>query len=527
LRGTVVLDGAMQFIRDVPAGPVTLELTGVPWKRQLATVEVPASGVAVTLAPMMLVPTSSAIVKWVARRNLAQLVEGRPLPCQSRAEAGGHTEARPMVSLLSMRSEVLGKREFLRQQQSGEATFDDLGAGSYVVEFTFGNLPPIREAVRLERFEQKSVPLVIDYTTLFGRVTVGGTKVSSRVKIRFDFDDEFYSDEDGEYTAVLAKPLTANRIISIRSCDGKVDGEAIVDGEVLPNSRYDIDLPANLITVEAVDADTNAPVSGALVRYGAFRSDEMSSVYYFRLAYAPNDAGVNVHLRTGTDGRYVIHNLPADKTLRVCLEHDDYERTCAEPLKLTSTEEQTVRIAMKPRSGFSGRIAGVSDVVAGQLYWFASDGTETERTVVKDDGAFRFNRHHDTGEAVVLVSANHPLFAFTQPEAAPGDPMIITQPAAASRTFEITIDNGQRDAIATIAIGNLVVPYPALAQHLALHGSQLDLRNGGPLLVPDILETGPLFTILGPPLGEITPAMRMIDPFRLPQYRSLPRKPVP
>jgi len=45
------------------------------------------------------------------------------------------------------------------------------------------------------------------------------------------------------------------------------------------------------------------------------------------------------------------------------------------------------------------------------------------------------------------------------------------------------------------------------------------------LLVPDILQTGPISVILGPPVDQVTPAMRMIDLFRLPQFRGLPRKP--
>jgi hypothetical protein len=44
--------------------------------------------------------------------------------------------------------------------------------------------------------------------------------------------------------------------------------------------------------------------------------------------------------------------------------------------------------------------------------------------------------------------------------------------------------------------------------------------------VPDILQTGPISVILGPPLDQVTPAMHVIDLFRLPQFRALPRKPV-
>jgi hypothetical protein len=94
------------------------------------------------------------------------------------------------------------------------------------------------------------------------------------------------------------------------------------------------------------------------------------------------------------------------------------------------------------------------------------------------------------------------------------------------RSFEVTVseDVHQTEAIVTVAVGDLIVPYPAFSQHLALHGSTLVLRNGGPLLVPDILETGPISVLLGPPPSTVTPSRN--DLFRLPQYRGVPRKPV-
>jgi len=66
---------------------------------------------------------------------------------------------------------------------------------------------------------------------------------------------------------------------------------------------------------------------------------------------------------------------------------------------------------------------------------------------------------------------------------------------------------------------------------LAPHASASGKRRPGTrilltLLVPDILQTGPISVILGPPVDQVTPAMRVIDLFRLPQFRWLPRKPV-
>ena len=541
IRGTIVLDRAMQFLR-VPAGASTIEVSGTPWKRETLAVNAPPSGVLVTESPLRLIPTSSAIVKWVAHRDLPALISNSKQPCKGPKEPEA-APAKPALSLLSCRGyqpvqalqlldrdqcTVVGSRDWPAPQRDGEVAFENLEAGRYVVEFTFAALPPIRQPLLLGRFDQADLSLNVDYTTLFGRVTVGGEKVPSPVRVSFEYPRAVYTNEDGDYTAVLYRPLGADRVILLRSCDGRVDGEQIVDRDVLPNSRYDIDLPANNITVEAVDADSNAPVPGARIRYGAFRTEEITSFYYYLLASAPDDQGNIVALHTDANGRYVIRNLPPEKTLRVCLEHEDYEKACAELMKLTSTEEKTVRIAMKPKNGFGGRIAGANNVAAGQLYWYSGDGRETEKTSVKPDGTFRFNLRHEPGEAVVFVSVNLPLFAFPQPFLGERDPMNVTMPPAPSRSFAVSIgdDRRQESAVVTIDIGGLVVPYPPFAQHLAVHGSQLDLRNRGPLLVPDILQTGPISVILGPPLDQVTPAMHAIDLFRLPQFRALPRKPI-
>ena len=538
LRSAIALDGALQFIRDVPKGTATIELSGTPWKRQTKTVEVPAVGVAVTTEPLTLVPASSAVIKWTTRQDLPPLMKDTAAPCKPPKTKPA--PAYPIVSLLTCRGaqtsrsllfidrdlcKSAGSSIFATSERSGEVTFHDIDPGVYVAEFAFGVLPKIRDIVRVERFDQTVARLDVDYSTLYGRVTRGGDPLSSRAHVRFGFAEDAFTDDDGNYVIVLPKPVAAGSVISVQTCDNAVSGEEIVGNDILPNSRFDIDLPANAMAIEAVDKADGTPVAGALVRYGAFRSDQMSAPFYFRLGTSEEGS---ISSRTDAQGHFTIRSLPPDKTLRVCLEHEDYERTCTDPMTLALTETKTLRIAMKPIDDFKGRIAGVSDVAGGQLYWFASDGQETERTTVRPDGTFRFGEQHAAGEAVVFVSLNHPLFAFVQPQLAPGDPLNVEIPPAASRSFAITIGetNAQEDAIATIAIGNLVVPYPAFAQHLALHGSELELHNRGPLVVPDILETAPISAILGPPPSELSPAMHVIDLFRLPQYRGLPRKPI-
>ena len=62
VRGTILMNGAMQFFRGVPEGLLTVGVSGSVWKPQSKTVDVGPEGVVVTATPLMLIPTSSAIV---------------------------------------------------------------------------------------------------------------------------------------------------------------------------------------------------------------------------------------------------------------------------------------------------------------------------------------------------------------------------------------------------------------------------------------------------------------------------------
>ena len=132
---------------------------------------------------------------------------------------------KPIVSLLSCRGpqtarslnlldrdacSVVGAHDWPAPQRNGEVAFENLDAGSYVIEFTFAGLPPIREPLRVGRFDQETLNLDVDYTTLFGRVTVGGEKVPSPVRVSFDFTHAVYTNDDGDYSVVLNKPLAAD-----------------------------------------------------------------------------------------------------------------------------------------------------------------------------------------------------------------------------------------------------------------------------------------------------------------------------
>lgn len=522
VSGTINLDKAVQVFRGAAA---TLEVRGSGWRPQKIRVDPSDKAVVVTAEPLRLVPAATLVVDWYAAQDLAALSEQRvtdckPEPKKSAARLSVMKCRRPDLRHFDLEGCTrLAEQNLSRQEKSGNVRFDDLDEGAKVLEVVYGDLPPIRRVVTLRKFDEELIRLPIEYSSLFGKVTVGGKSLGSAIEMRIDFDSEkrAVTTADGDYVAVMEKPLPKDRIIHFRSCDGTMDSAFIVDRDVAPNSRYDIDLPANELTVETVDAQSGAPVPGARVRYGAFRSDEMSSVYFYRVANS----------LTGDDGRVVVKNISPDKTIHVCAEHADYEKACADTFTMTSTQAKTLRVSMEPRGGFRGRVIAAQPIMGGDLYWFGLDGQQTEFVPIKPDGSFRFTREHRPDEVIVVVTTNLPLYIQRQPMLQSGDELQIAIPVAPARSFEVSIETlPQTDAIVTIAVGDLIVPYPAFAQHLALHGSMLDLRNRGPLLVPEILETAPLSVLLGPSPNEIGPDLRRIDLFRLPQYRGVPRKPV-
>jgi hypothetical protein len=521
--GTVNIDKALQIFSGLPLGPATIDLGGVPWKSQQLRV-MQENRVLKVDEPLRLSPASSALVDWYMTSDVASLADRLITDCQKTKPKDAMTFALTLLKCSGADRDqcaTVKENEVSINQRSGRVLFDDLNPSKYTLEFRYRNLPPLRKAITVAKFDQAVDRFSIDYVTLFGRVTVGGKAPDGVMRIDFDWNGPrtAVTDADGEYFAAIEKPLAKDKVVRIRKCDGGLDAQYILDRDVGPNSRLDIDLPSNKVLVEAVDAKTGGPVSGARVRYGAFRSEEMSSTYYFRLAIE-NDAPAH----TDQDGRYVVENISPDKTVHVCLEHDDYERTCPDTFKLTSNETKTLRVRMQPRSAYRGRVLASQDIAAGQIYWYGPDGEETEQVPVKDDGSFRFNRQHRPEEVLVVVSINLPLYVQRQPMLLAGDSLDIAMPAAPVRRFEVETSEqtSQTDAIVTIAIGDLVVPYPAFSQHLALHGSTLVLRNRGPLLIPDILETGPISVLLGPPPSSVTPSRN--DLFRLPQYRGVPRR---
>jgi hypothetical protein len=522
VTGTVNIDKVLQIFRGLPPGDVSLELSGAPWKRQQMRV-VQEARVVATEQPLRLIPTSSVVVDWYAASNLADLADRLVSDCQPSKEHAAFTAAvLKCPSLFDReRCSAISNVTMPDDQRSGVLRFDDLQPGKYLLDVRYRDLPDITREITVGKFAEESVRLPIEYTTLFGKVTIAGKEPPAPMKIDFNWNvpPRAMTDVHGEYFAVLAKPLVKDRVIHLRTCDGTTDTQFIIDRDVAPNSRFDIDLPSNKLVVEAVDARSGGPVAGALVRYGAFRSEEMSSTYYFRLAMQ-NDTPA----RTGSDGKYTVENISQDKTIHICLEHDDYERTCPDTFKMTSDETKTLRVPMQPRSAYRGRITAPQPIAAGQIYWYSADGQQMESVPVKEDGSFRFNRQHGPDEVLALVSINVPLFVARQPQF--DDVLEIAIPSAPVRRFEVALseESAQTDALVTIAVGEIIVPYPAFSQHLALRGSTLDLRNRGPLLVPDILETGPITVLLGPPPSTVTPSRN--DLFRLPQYRNVPRKPV-
>ena len=182
---------------------MTLELSAAPWKRQQLHVA-QQRGVTVTDQPLRLVPTSSLVVEWFASSNLADLADRLVSDCKpSTAEKEFFAELLHCPNADRDRCSSVGKVTLSERERSGVLHFDDLDSGKYLLEVRYRDLPPLSREVTVRKFDEENVRLPIEYSTLFGKISIGSKEPSSPVKIDFFWN--------GPPRAVSDSDLAANK----------------------------------------------------------------------------------------------------------------------------------------------------------------------------------------------------------------------------------------------------------------------------------------------------------------------------
>lgn len=422
------------------------------------------------LLPLLM--PSKVVVRWHTPHDLKALAQAAA-PCGTQREAPPSFDA-----VLAMRGTGGVERRTLSfDDRAGTLTFENVPPGVHLLRITAGTLPAITRDVHIGEQDVE-----LRWPAISGRVTRNGKPVHARV-----FRSAVTDPQTGRYTAFVAdSPVTG--AVMVEPCDDSGAYWFVPEPPPAENADFDIELPSNQVDVEVADAATGQPVKDAAVSYMAPREGTSHALHF-------SVGG----LRADERGRVRVGPLAPGLTYRVCVRHDDYEHACSDGFQLRADEVKSLRIPVTRLVKRTGRVIAPATGLA-MISWHARDGvSETVRT--DSQGRFTYTRPHAAGE-IVTISSEHFFYAFVQPEVKEGQPFEIRVPAARARTFEV---HAKREGTLTIAIGELVVPREALAQHLLRDGQEPRLGRGASRIVRNVLETGPitvLFEGARRPLGE-------------------------
>jgi hypothetical protein len=486
-------DAALLFFRDV--APAKLKLSGKRWKTTEVAV---AGGPVVTLDPITATQTSKLIVNWWGSRAPDSLA-AKPNDCKPSKRAFPYMErwsTEPkfvaLVSNCAADPSRPGTRaqckEMARHDLEGPAlrgTFEieDVPAGNYSIEIHHPGLPLIGKRFEVTSAETTAVDVPLSYITFFGKITRAGKPVHAMAF------NAVTDPETGAYDAVVTQIPLVNNMVEVMPCDGSATYKFVLDERPKENAAFDIVMPDNRIHVEVYDKATGAPVSKASVGFGALVPGEKFSAHF-----------MSTYGETDDDGKMVISPVLQNRMVKVCASREDYEGPCEPEFKMEDADK-TVRLGLAKIAIRHGRVNAVP-FSRGQLVWVSpTTGSITEMLrEFKEDGSFVYKKEHPAGEIVAFSAAERPLYAFIQPQVAADGMFEITLPAAPVRSFTVTLadTSKERSADVELSIGNVVVPGAGLASHFMFRRMQSSLRPGETLLVPDILETGPIRVILIP-----------------------------
>jgi hypothetical protein len=390
-------------------------------------------------------------------------------------------------------------RELSIDDRSGVLSFTEVPVGLHMLLFKAGSLQPVQVPLRVYGGQQDAQQVEVKWLTVFGTVTRGGRPVHARV-----FNSVATDPATGRYTAALTRLPGADPMM-VAPCDGSREYWFIPERAPAENAAFDIELPANRLEVEFVDAVSGQPVKGVPANYAAVRSDRADAAH-FNMSAGRSDA----------NGRLIIEPLVPNRPVRICARAEEYESVCSEPFTIKPNESKSLRIALTKAVVREGRVLtpGRSRVI-----WHNLTGM-TEMVNTDEEGRFKYKRPHAEGE-IVTVFSNAGFYAFVQPRIEDGQLFDITLPNVRRRTFEVAMPRSSREQFGffTIALGDLIVPDFGFSQYLMERRQQPALQPGWSTVVSDVFETGPISIIYvsGASAKGSDWAVR-------PEARSLPRR---
>jgi hypothetical protein len=502
LPGHDALNGAFILFPGVSAGAADVRLDGRGWLPFRRSLRIAPQSVTLLRDPIPARATTTVIVNWSTFGDLPAL--DRALgSCEPPKEAprfeltiASCPEPKPGKALDPESCSVIHKEPLRSELTFGSVRVDEVPPGMYRAELRFGRLPPVEVMSEVPPLQQRHLELPALYFEVYGTLTRGGEPLDQDARIEFPHDGVgFGLRGTGEYRGVLKDRIDTDAKIDIVTCNGK-RAYVLTDRDVLPKSRFDIDIPDNTLTINIVDTFTQRPLAAAMLKY-VVMSKRMPRRPVIARDVSQSDAdepGKRVA------GQFVINGVP-ERELRLTVSCPGYKKKEIDPFSMTRSEKKVIDVDLVPLGGSEAKVISARPFVNGTIFWFSLAGIETERADLAPDGTFHFERTHYRDESMTIVSLSHPLWILRAPPVERATPLQVKFPdTAPQRNAEVVIYNTPAQIVTVIgaAIGGLRVPQTALAQHLALRGVAPLVVRGGPLLIAALAESGPIDILRGP-----------------------------
>jgi hypothetical protein len=511
------LDGAMFRVRDVPVGDAELRIEGRGWLHERVGVKV-EKVLTVVQQPLMVRVSGNLAVHWSSGDLIA--LNDSFGSCEP-ANESSFVEVVISKCPKERRGEPFDPKActLIRQEsfdplpKMGLVTLDDIAPGTYRAELHFGKLPPVSEQATVAPMQSKEMFLSPIYLTAYGSVTRGGEPLGEKAELKFPGGPGFAPANSDEYHAVLLSLVGPDAQIKVAACDGSPRAVVLTDEPMRGRSRYDVDIPANKLTLTVTDTFTREPLGGSTVKY-----EVMSKIYRQRVV-------MEEKILTDGDGRMVMEGVPV-REIHLTVSHPGYQKQELEAFTMPKRDEKEIDVQLVPLRGNNGKILSERAFENGVVVWYSAAGSETERADVDADGTFIYMNEHAPDETMAVVSRSHPLWVSHSPQVERHQAIKVRYPNAPVRnaTVGLATANRRDSWYIGFVIGGVRVPPPVFAMHQAMRKEPFVARGDQQLQARDLLETGPIEVLLGPTTAEFSERGRPFDFFVLPKYANVPRE---
>jgi len=505
LPDPVALNGAFVLFRSVSAGEADLRLDGRGWLPSRRAVRIAPQSVTLLREPIAARASATVMINWSTEGDLPAL--DRSLgSCEPPKEAphleliiSACPEPKPGKTLDPALCTVIRKETLRNELSFGSVRVEEVPPGMYRAELRFGRLPPVDVMSDVPPLQQRPIQLQAMYFQAYGSLTRGGEPLREDARIDFPQGGVGFAQGDtGEYRAVLLDSFGVDAKIDVVTCSGKRSYMLTDRGlDVWRRTRFDIDIPDNMLTITVVDTFTSMPLPAAMLKFVVMSLRKPPHPVITR-DVGQSEAGEETGKRVA--GQFVIREVPPMRDLHITVSCPGYKKKEIDPFSMTKSEKKVIDLDLVPLGGSEAKVLSARPFVNGTIFWFNAAGVETERVDLAPDGTFHFEQTHYRDETMTVVSLSHPLWILRAPPVEKATPLQVRFPdAAPQRDAEVTIYNmpARMVTVIGVAIGGLRVPQLALAQHLGLRGAAPLVRGGGPLLVPALAESGPIDILRG------------------------------